>query len=246
MENPYLIINNDNDMLHKWKENASSEIKIKTFGIKNKSDAMAENINLNDGCSSFTCNINGEKFEATIPVGGEHFVLNSICASLVGNILNVENEKIKQGIEKFKLTKNRMEIKEISNNIKIIDDCYNASYESMKVVLKYMEGIKEGRKIAVLGDMLELGEYSKELHKKVGKEVAKNKIDILVCCGEESKYIVEEAIKNGIDDKNVYYTTTLKDTKQILKKILKAKDNVLIKASNGMKFSELVSAISNQ
>lgn len=86
------------------------------------------------------------------------------------------------GIKDFELTKNRMEIIEKGNNVRVISDCYNASYDSMKAALEFLGKTNSSKKIAILGDMLELGEFSKELHEKVGEEVIKNNIDILITC----------------------------------------------------------------
>ncbi len=102
------------------------------------------------------------------------------------------------------------------NDLKIINDYYNASYDSMKAALEVLKNIKGTRKIAVLGDMLELGEYSENLHKKVGEEVAKNKIDILCTVGDLSKNIAKEAIKLGT--KEVYQFKTNEECIDKLKK----------------------------
>ena len=99
--------------------------------------------------------------------------------------------------------------------------------------------LKHNRKIAVLGDMFELGEYAKELHEKVGYEVAKNNIDILICSGENSKYIVETAKKEGMTTKNIYYFKDKEDIEKIIRQIWKKGDAILFKASNGMKFFEI-------
>lgn len=77
-----------------------------------------------------------------------------------------------------------MEIKQAKCGAMIINDCYNANYDSMKAALDYLGKLPNLRKIAVLGDMLELGEYSKELHEEVGKIVAENKVDMLICVGK--------------------------------------------------------------
>ena len=125
---------------------------------------------------------------------------NALCAVTVGNIIGLSIEQIKKGIESFELTKKRMDITELKNGVTIINDSYNASFESMQASLKYLGSIKDSRKIAVLGDMFELGEYSEELHKKVGIEVARNKMDILLCCGDNSKYIAEMAKDEGLKE----------------------------------------------
>lgn len=239
MDKKILVINNDNDLLHKYNlEN--KDVKIYTYGIENESDVMAEDIALNENDSEFICNLKGEKFKVKVPVGGIHFVYNALCAATVGNLLGLSIEQIKNGIETFELTKKRMDITELDNGVTIINDSYNASFESMQASLKYLSGLKNNRKIAVLGDMFELGEYAKELHEKVGKEVAKNNIDILVCSGENAKYIVDVAKENGMDKSKVYYFKDRKQIEEFIRQNWKLGDAILFKASNGMKFFEIV------
>ena len=245
-QNPTIIINNDNDLLHKWQEENKEQKNIITYGIKQKSNINAQNIVLEQEKSKFNCNIQNENVEVTVPVGGEHFILNSLCAICVGTSLNIEKDKILKGIQEFELTKKRMEITELPNKIKIINDAYNASLESIKASLKYLENYEENRKIVVLGDILELGEYSEKLHKQVGEEISKSKIDILICRGQNSKYIVEEAEKLGMPKKNIYY---LQNNEQIvckIKELAKENDVILLKASNGMKFFEIAEKIKKE
>jgi len=240
MEYPKIVINNDNDLLHKWYEENKEKIEIHTFGIENKSNCIAEDIIEHENDSSFTCKINENKFEENVPVGGCVFVLNSLCASLIGDLVGLTKEEIQNGISSFKLTKKRMEIIKLKNGATIINDSYNASYESMKASIEYLSSTNANRKIAVLGDMFELGEFSEELHRKVGKEVANNNIDKLYTIGESVKYIMEEAIKNGINDKNVYYANTQEELIKMLEKELQSEDMILVKASNGMKLFDVV------
>ena len=243
-ENPTIIINNDNDLLHKWYQKNEPRTAIKTYGIKEKSDLNAENIVLEESSSQFTCDLSNERLKITVPVGGEHFILNSLCAVTVGKVLEIENEKIIKGIESFELTKKRMDITNLGNGTKIINDAYNASYESMSASLKSLSEFKDNRKIAVLGDMFELGDFSKELHEKVGEEVSKNNIDILICSGENAKYIYEKA-KEKMDIQNVYYTKYKDEIISILEKINRPGDVILLKASNGMKFYDLAERMIN-
>lgn len=239
MEKKILVINNDNDLLHDlYLKN--KDIEIHTYGIENKSEVMAEEITLNENNSEFICDLKGEKFKVKVPVGGIHFVYNALCAATVGNLLGLSVEQIKQGIETFELTKKRMDITELENGVTIINDSYNASFESMQASLKYLSRLENNRKIAVLGDMFELGDYSKELHEKVGEEVVKNNIDILICSGENSKYIVEAAKNRGMDEKNIYYFEDKNKIQEFIKQIWKKGDVILFKASNGMKFFEIV------
>ena len=247
MKTPKVIINNDNDLLHKWYEENKNKIEIHTFGIENKSELTAQNIKLQEESSEFvaisnSCENNesvkkSSSVEIRVPVGGEHFVYNALCATEVGNILGISDEQIQDGIANFELTKKRMDIKKLENGAIIINDAYNASYESMKVSLEFLVKHTGTRKIAVLGDMFELGEYSEELHRNVGKEVAQNDIDILICAGENSKYIIDEAKKNK--NLQIYF---MNNNEQIVEKLtqeLRSGDVVLVKASNGMKFFEI-------
>lgn len=243
MEKPLLVINNDNDILHNYYENNKNNIEIKTFGIENNSDIMAENINPSENSSTFSCKINGKETEITVPVGGEHFVLNALCACKIGELLGIEDTKIKKGIEEFELTNKRMDITVLENGITVINDSYNASYESMNASLKYLASLKDGRKIAFLGDMFELGDFSKELHKKVGKSVAQNNIDILICAGDNAKYIYDGAIEDKC--KEAYYFKDKEEAFKYLTSKLQSGDVVLFKASNGMKFFELVEELKN-
>ncbi len=239
MDKKVLVINNDNDLLHKfYLEN--KDVEIHTYGIENESEVTAENIVLNENESEFVCNIKGEKFNVKVPVGGIHFVYNALCAATVGTLLGLSKEQIENGIKTFELTKKRMDITELKNGVTIINDSYNASFESMHASLKYLSGLNAKRKIAVLGDMFELGEYSKELHEKVGKEVVKNKIDILVCCGDSAKYIVNMAKKEGMPKEKVFYFDNKEQIEKFIRENAQNGDSVLFKASNGMKFFNIV------
>ena len=234
---PKIIINNDNDLLHKWYEKNKNKIEIHTFGIQNESELTAKDIKLKEESSEFLAKSPSGLVKINVPVGGEHFVYNALCAIEVGHILGIADDNIKKGIEKFELTKKRMDIKKLANGAILINDAYNASYESMKASLNFLARHTGKRKIAVLGDMFELGEYTEELHRNVGKEVVKNGIDILICSGENSKYIIEEAKKSK--NLKIYFMNNNEQVVEKLTQELRNGDVVLVKASNGMKFFEI-------
>ena len=238
-ENPLLIINNDNDLLHKWYLENKDKYRVQTFGIKEKSTINAKNIELKEESSSFIAKTEENEIKIQVPVAGEHFVLNAMSAILAGKSLGISEEKIVEGIKNFELTKKRLDISVLENGTKIINDAYNASLESMTSSLKILSEYKN-RKIAILGDMFELGEFSEKLHKEVGKELCKRKTDILIASGENAKFIVEQAIESGMPKENIYYVNDKEEILNIFKKVNKPNDVVLIKASNGMKFYELI------
>ena len=242
-ENGTVVINNDNDMLHSWYEENKEQYSCITYGINEKSNFMAKDIVLEKDKSSYDLYSKADKVTVKVPVAGEHFIYNSLCATCVGDIYEVEMDKITQAISKFTLTEKRMDIIEKQDQVKIINDCYNASYESMKVALECLAKMGSSRKIAILGDMFELGEYTIQLHRKVGEEVENNNIDILITVGENSKEIANAAISRGFQENDVYITENANQATKKLKDILKPNDIVLIKASNGMKLDVIANQI---
>ena len=114
----------------------------------------------------------------------------------------------------------------------------------MKAAIEYLGKINAGKKIAVLGDMLELGEFSDELHEKVGEEVAKNKINVLITVGDLAKNIAKKAKIEGMDDCQILECKQNNEAVENIKKIAKKGDAVLLKASNAMNFQEIFDAIS--
>lgn len=286
MKKKILVINNDNDLLHKFylENKDNSEVEIHTYGIENKSEVMGYNIKLGEDSSWFDCKIDNDlenksgvnndlirknhtigndlenkssvknvsmrknntignelenRFSVEVPVGGLHFIYNSLCAITVANLLGLNQNEIKSGVKKFVPTKNRMDITKLNNGVTIINDSYNASFDSMQMLLNYLSNFTAKRRIAVLGDMLELGDFSKELHEKVGKEVVKNNVDILIVSGVNSKYIAEKAINDGMRKENVYYFEDRDKIFNFIKKIWRDGDCILFKASNGMRFFEI-------
>ena len=244
-ENGVLVYNNDNDMLNNNKD-LFKKYKSIGFGIDNHSDVMAVNINIGTNSSSFDVSFNNNKYNINVPVSGKHFVYNALCAICVGREVGIDIKDIIAGINEFSLTKNRMEVDNFKDNITIINDAYNASYDSMKAALEFLGSFKDKYKIAVLGDMLELGEFSNELHLKVGKSVYENNIDLLVTVGDYSKKIAEGARILGMPEENVKSVDNNSDAIKFLEKVIIGDSAILLKASNSMKFSEIYNEISKK
>ncbi len=232
-----VIINNDNDLLHKW-QSENDHYKVITYGIENPSNYMATDIEYTEAGSKYKVNHNEE---IEVPVKGEAFVYNSLSAVCVGKLLGVSEQDIAKGIKEFELSAMRLDIQKSEYGYTVINDCYNANYDSMKAALDCLSKMQGGRKIAVLGDMGELGEYATELHQKVGKVAAEDNVDILITVGTEAKQIAEAAKANGLE--KIYSFDELKDAIDKIKKILAVNDIVLVKASHYMNFEEIVKAL---
>lgn len=206
------------------------------FGIENKDcDAVATDIKLNALDSSFK--INGEEFKVNIP--GIHNVYNALCAYLVAKLYNMSYEDIKNGLLNYKSDGIRQSIIE-KCGAKFFNDCYNSSPQSAKASLEVLKGLGGKRTIAILGDMKELGENSKQYHKEVGEHFANLKCDVLITLGEDAKFIADGAKGKGVLQENIFSFDTNDDIVKMLKEFLKDNDCVLIKGSHSMKMHEIL------
>ena len=185
-----------------------------------------------------TIHLPEESFSCVVPIPGIHMVSNALAGSAVGSKLGLTTEEIKRGIESLPSIPGRNHIIQTDRLI-LLDDCYNANPVSMKASLDVLNmGI--GRKVAVLGDMGELGPDYAALHRSVGEYAAEIGIDLVCAIGPMSKEIAEGAASDGT--KALWFETKADFLAQT-KDILKDGDNVLIKASHGMEFPEIVEAL---
>ena len=228
------ILNGDDDMLSTVKEadicwyGGSRDNQVYGYNIQ---PMGLEGIKAVIGCSK------GE-IEVTVPVPGNHMVSNAMAATAVGMALGLGLEEIKAGIEAFKPTKMRMDIIK-TDKYSIINDVYNANPVSTKAGIDVLCGVK-GKTACILGDMLELGSFSADLHRQVGEYAKEKGIDLIVCIGRESKYMYEGALGG----KQVYYFEDKQEFIQTYSEILKDNMTILVKASRGMHFEKIVEAIS--
>lgn len=177
-----------------------------------------------------------------IPIPGEHNVLNALAATGVGLYLGMELADIQAGIERVKTIGGRSNLIE-SGGFRVLDDCYNANPVSMRASLDVLSS-GNGRKVAVLGDMGELGEQEKQLHYEVGAYAAQKQIDAVFCAGSLSEYLALGA-KEGNDIQVFYFPSRDEMTERLLE-YLNEGDTVLVKASHFMEFSKVVEAICRQ
>lgn len=202
-------------------------------------DVYATDIKEDDGVTTFTINWNQESILAVLPTVGIHNVKNALAAFLVGYTAGMMPQEIVCGLAKYQPTGNRQNIME-KNGQTVIADCYNASPDSMRAGLGVLGNYPcEGRKIAVLGDMLELGEHSESLHAMVG-EMAKNAgIDMLFCYGKAARGIAAHAGDCVVS----FCTEDAQELTDALRKELREGDCVLFKASHGMHLEDIISAL---
>lgn len=232
-----LLLNGDNDLLSTVK---NDDYKIYFYAVDNDADFKAVDIKENPNSTSFTVQYFGKERSITIPAIGKHNVYNALAAFAVGILLDIDAETAADALKNYEPSGMRQKVVEI-NGITSIEDCYNASPDSMKAGITTLAGIQACKKIAVLSDMLELGEYSEQAHYDVGTMAAENKIDYLLCVGSDAKYIVDGARDNGL--LNAYLFDSKQSLTDKLFEIAEKGDAVLFKASRGMKLEEVISEI---
>ena len=194
----------------------------------------------NDSCFSisFDAIAKDREFRVTVPAIGDHFIKNALFAVAVGLVSGVSEEGIQAGILSYAPAGLRQKIYE-KDGVRVIADCYNASPESMDASLKVLQS-SPGRKIAVLGDMLELGHLAESAHRKVGEEAAACGADKLFLYGKVSYHAMLGATAAGMDPKDVFHTIDAEALASELKQTMQPGDTVLFKASRKMKLEEII------
>lgn len=231
-----LIVNGDDKFLATLK-NEEKDYKLITFGFDKENDIYCISYNMTEDDIEFKCSVNKKVYDITIPTVGKHNIYNAMAAIAVGIEMGIKIDSIKKGLSNFKATGMRQDIRKIGKNT-VINDVYNASPDSMEASLSILGRYKE-RKIAVLGDMLEMGELSEYGHRRVGKACVEN-TDFIITVGQNSKFINKEAEENGFNKEKSMHFETLEEAKSYLDKLIKDKDIILFKASRGMKFEKFV------
>lgn len=183
----------------------------------------------------------GECREVTIPIPGEHNIYNALAAACAGRVCGMNIDDICRGIETVESISGRSNLIQ-RNGITVIDDCYNANPVSMQASIDVLSGAA-GRKIAVLGDMGELGESERSLHAGIGRYAAQKQIDFLYCTGELSKEMVQATQSVAGNRTYAAHFETKEDLTAYLLSVIKKGDTLLIKASHFMEFSKIVKAL---
>ncbi len=202
-------------------------------------DVYADDIKEDDGVTTFTIHHAQDAILAVLPTVGIHNVKNALAAYNVGIIAGMTPQEIVCGLAKYKPTGNRQNIME-KNGQTVIADCYNASPDSMRAALGVLKNYPcTGRRVAVLGDMLELGEHSEMLHAKVGEMAKHAAPDLLFCYGPAARGIAAQC--GG--DMQIFCTEDAKELAELLKENLREGDCVLFKASHGMHLEETIAEV---
>ena len=219
-----------------------------TFGVEKSADVMAKEIRLRGAeGTSFNLILEGEEIEVSLPLLGRHFVPNALSAIAVASLFGIEVKKAKEALERFRPFPMRMEIIHLEGGKTLINDAYNANPRSMELALETLAEIKgKGRAIAVLGDMLELGDFTEEAHRQIGEKVEELSIDLLLTMGEKAPLVVESAVRHGFEPKRTRVMESHSEAISILKEVVQEGDWILIKGSRRMAMEKIVEGLTER
>jgi UDP-N-acetylmuramoyl-tripeptide--D-alanyl-D-alanine ligase len=235
-----LIINGDDTHLISFLSGRPEDKKrVITFGLSSDSDIWAEDVRYGKYGISFRLHTKeGVNTEISLRVFGSFNVLNALASVAVCSLLKVPHEIIQETLEAFHGVPMRLELKEFKGAI-VISDLYNANPASMEEAIRELLQLKKARAIAVLGDMLELGAYGEEAHRKLGRWLATLPVDILITVGDLMAYTREEFL-NANGGKPAYHVKDPQEARTILFNMVKKDDTVLIKGSRGLKLERIL------
>ena len=232
----YLVLNTDDDYLSQFaedqKDNMFRSYKLLTYSMnKDDSDIIGKLIQIEEDIMSITIKYGDQIFKIDTNLRGRHNIYNMLPGILIGLRLGLTEEEIQNGLERVLLTERRLDKFTTNKNMTIYDDTYNASLESVKAAVEILKR-EEGRKIAILGDILELGDFAEEVHRKIGRFLNDSNVDMVITAGKSSQFINDELI--NIEN---YHFENSTDIVENLEELLKEGDSIIVKASNGMQFN---------
>ncbi len=230
------VVNGDDALLKAF----DPGIKKIMFGLNADNDYRAINVTA-QGTDGVACDIASQNgsFGVFIPAFGSHMVYGALPAAAIGHYLGLTDDEIRAGLGRYEPVGGRANVCD-TGYITIIDDCYNANPNSVSASIKSLVTL-EGRKVAILGDMFELGTDAKQLHFEIGALAGKNGVDCVICCGA-----LAENIRDGYADADggeAHYFPTKEMLLDALPELIKKGDSVLVKASHGMHFEQIAEAL---
>lgn len=214
-----------------------------TFGTAAAAEIKADNIESQNGAVRFVLTYKGISKKVLLPLPGRHNVINALAAAAAAKVLGVGLQEIVDGLQSFKPCPGRMELIELPGDIVLLEDSYNANPLSVHAALDALRDLGvQGKRTAVLADMLELGQSAPELHRQIGKIAAKH-TDWLFTLGSLAAEIAHGAKEEGMPADRVFEASSHEELAEMLIAKLKAGDRILIKGSRGMRMEKVTAAL---
>ena len=237
----YAILNFDDLAVFDFKDKIRTN--VLSFGFGDGADFRASNYKVNQQGSTFKVDYEGSSVPVRLDgVFGKHNVYAILSAFVAGEIMGMKLIEISEYVSLCNFLPGRLKMLNGIKNSKILDDTYNSSPASLHAALDTMRDLESARKIAILGDMLEIGKYTIEAHKMMGQK-SKDIVDILVTVGMRAKFASDEALSLGMEKKNIFHFSTSKEASAHVKDLIKEGDLILVKGSQAMRMEKIVEEI---
>jgi UDP-N-acetylmuramoyl-tripeptide--D-alanyl-D-alanine ligase len=215
-------------------------VKKRTYGLSVQADVRAENIVVEPGAIRFELLTADQRRPVRLPVPGLHNVHNALAAAAAALELDVSLEDIVGGLEEFVPVQGRMNLFPLPSGGMLLDDSYNSNPLSARSALDALNALKgQGRKVAILGDMLELGEDAQVLHQALGERVAQV-ADMLIAVGQHGDHLESGALKGGMRKEQIYKVAHVAEAIELMKNCHRTGDRLLVKGSRGVQLDRLV------
>ncbi len=239
-EGGLVVLNADDPMLTTLRGN--TPVQAVFCGKAEDADYRAQ-VTGGDGVSHIHCHVTTPNMERDIriPALGEHMIYPTLIATAVGEHFGLTPDEIEDGIARFVPTRMRMNVIQREGEITILDDSYNANPQSMRAAISVLADTHSSWKVAILGDMFELGPYAPALHAGVGDYLGKRGIDCLVAVGKLSEHMAQGAREAGVP--TVYSCANKEEAKAVLPQVVRPDSTILVKASRGMALEELTAQL---
>lgn len=235
-----LVLNADNDLLQTLQ--GALKRRAVWFGIQDHSGLVyADRIRESGETTGFDFVYQGKRYPAQLPLVGVHNVYNALAGFAAGMLAGLLPEEVVEAVQGYQNSGLRQSVRDYGG-IRVIADCYNASPDSMRSAMEVIRKTScTGRRVAVLGDMLELGPHSADMHWKTGELAAGAGLDALVCFGPQSGQIAKAALEKGM--RTVFHTEQAEDAAAWLREYLHPGDVVIFKASRGMQLEQVMEQV---
>ncbi|MEO4054640.1 YheC/YheD family protein [Solibacillus sp. CAU 1738] len=231
MDQQGVLVLNKDDKNSSYLDKGKFNGKILTVGIQSNADYKAYDVKYNDDGMSFKIKLQGNESEFFIPILGEHHVYNALNAVAIADYLGFSALDIKAGLI-FKKPPRRLTIYRCKRNITVIDDTVHSHPQGVKAALDVLSSISKRRKVAIIGQMRELGDLREAEYKKVGEYVTEQNIDLFITYGFRTEEMNEAAKNKGFNEKNMYHFTNKEKLHELLEKVIKQGDTILVKGAS--------------
>ena len=234
-ENGVAILNQDDSYVAAMADLCRG--KVVGYGIESNAAIRASRVVCSEKGLRFACRCFDQVMDIHMPLIGSHNVYNALAAIAVGRVLGLTEHQLQKGLSEYRGMPMRQELIHLGEYT-FINDAYNANPASMSEALKSLALLTKGRKIAVLGGMLELGDWTVREHEKIGAEAAELGLDVLITMGSPASYIADAARKNGLGA--VYTAQDHAGAADCLRQIIQPGDTVLLKGSRGFAMEKIL------